>query len=302
MKRIVSVSIGSKKRDKISKIKILEETYIIERIGTNGSIKEAIEIIKKLDGKVNAFGIGGIDFYLGAGFEKEYIIKETVKIRKAAKITPIVDGSAIKRTIEKTTIKYLIDNNIIKVFGKKVLITSAIDRYKMAEGFYEEGAKLLIGDLIFALGIPYVIKDMKSFKRIAKIFMPIICRLPFKLLYPIGEAQDKEKVKSKYSKIFYEADIIAGDFIYMKKFMPKGLENKTVITNTVTAKDIEFLRDCGVKLLITTTPEFEGRSFGTNMLQGILTCILNKKPEDIKDEEIISLYNKLNYKPRVLYL
>lgn len=46
MKRIVSVSIGSSSRDHKVTIKILGQEFLIERIGTDGDIKKAIEIIK----------------------------------------------------------------------------------------------------------------------------------------------------------------------------------------------------------------------------------------------------------------
>ena len=38
----------------------------VERIGTDGDIEKMIAIIKDLDGKVDAFGLGGIDRYIYA--------------------------------------------------------------------------------------------------------------------------------------------------------------------------------------------------------------------------------------------
>ena len=60
MKRIVSVSIGSSEGDKNVEVNIMGEHFIVERIGTNGSIDGAIELIRQLT-KVDAFGMGGIN-------------------------------------------------------------------------------------------------------------------------------------------------------------------------------------------------------------------------------------------------
>ena len=46
MKRIVSISIGSSSRDHRVEAQILGQEFLIERIGTDGDIKKAIEIIK----------------------------------------------------------------------------------------------------------------------------------------------------------------------------------------------------------------------------------------------------------------
>jgi hypothetical protein len=67
MKRVVGISIGSSKRDHKVEAEFLGEKFLIERIGTDGDMNRAIEMIRELDGKVDAFGMGGIDLYLVAG-------------------------------------------------------------------------------------------------------------------------------------------------------------------------------------------------------------------------------------------
>ena len=64
MKRAVSISIGSSKRDKAVEVTLLGEKVSIERIGTDGDMEAAALKYKELDGAVDAFGVGGAD--LGA--------------------------------------------------------------------------------------------------------------------------------------------------------------------------------------------------------------------------------------------
>lgn len=301
MKRIISVSIGSSERDKKVEVDIMGEHFIVERIGTNGSIDAAIELIRQLDGKVDAFGMGGIDLYL-PGARKNFMIREAVKIKNAAKITPIVDGTLVKNTLEGEVVKYIHNNGIVNLRGKKVLITCAIDRYKMALEFAEQGCDITMGDLIFALGVPISIKNVKVFRRVADTLLPVVSLLPFEFLYPTGNKQDKKSGSTKYRKYYDEADIIAGDFHYIKKYMPDDMTGKTIVTNTVTEKDVEMLKKIGVSILVTTTPGFNGRSFGTNVIEAILVSISGKRPEDMEEKEFFELLNKVNLKPRVEYL
>jgi tartrate dehydratase alpha subunit/fumarate hydratase class I-like protein len=58
MKRAVSISIGSSKRNKAVEVELLGEKVLIERIGTDGSMEKAAQLYRELDGKVNAFGVG----------------------------------------------------------------------------------------------------------------------------------------------------------------------------------------------------------------------------------------------------
>ncbi len=61
MKRAVSISIGSSRRDKVVELELLGEKISIERRGTDGDMEKAAQLYKELDGKVDAFGVGGAD-------------------------------------------------------------------------------------------------------------------------------------------------------------------------------------------------------------------------------------------------
>lgn len=298
MKRIVSISLGSSKRNHAARAEFFGEKFLIERIGTDGDLNKVISLIKQLDGKVDAFGMGGIDLYLH-GENKKYTIKDAIAIKEAARITPIVDGSGLKNTLEKNVIEY-INKNIMSLRNKRVLMTSACDRYGMAKAFYEASADITFGDLIFALNIPIPIKSFRLFQRIVEIFLPIAVKMPFEKLYPTGKEQDI--ITSKYEKYYKEAEIIAGDYLFIKKYMPENMNGKIIITNTVTLNDIEDLRARGVKMLITTTPEFNGRSYGTNVMEALLISLINKKVDDINWDDYKRMLKKLNFTPRVEYL
>ena len=300
MKKVVSISIGSSTRNKTAEVEILGEKFVIERIGTDGDLKKAIELIKELDGKVDAFGMGGIDLYLSAG-KKRYVIKDALPLKNAAKITPIVDGSGLKNTLERKVIKYIQEKGIVDLKDKKVLIVSAMDRFGMAQTFSEEGAKLIIGDLIFALGIPIPLHSLKLLYGLAAILAPIIVKLPFEMLYPTGEKQVSIDSK-KYERFYKEAEIIAGDYLFIKKYMPERLDGKIIVTNTVTQEDVEMMKEKGVKMLITTTPNINGRSFGTNVMEGVLVAIAGKKQEEMTPQDYDELLDKIGFEPRIEYL
>ena len=71
----------------------------------------------------------------------------------------------------------------------------------------------------------------------------------------------------KYERYWRQADLIAGDFLFMRKYMPHDLRGKTVVTNAITDENVALLRGRGIDTAITTTPRYEGRSFGTNAME-----------------------------------
>ena len=81
--------------------------------------------------------------------------------------------------------------------------------------------------------------------------------------------------------------------------MPDDLKGKTILTNTITADDVSELKKRGVKLLITTTPELDGRSFGTNVMEGVLVALSGRKPSELTPGDYLKLLAQLNWQPRV---
>lgn len=275
MKSIVSVSLGSSKRNHIAKTKFFNEEVVMERVGTDGSIEKAIALISKLDGKVDAFGMGGIDLYVYAG-ERRYTFRDARRLAAAAVKTPIVDGSGLKNTLERQVVQF-VEQQIMTWRDRKVLLVSSVDRFGMAEALTAFGANIVFGDLMFGLGLNTPVRKLRSVNRLARVVLPIVTQMPFTWLYPTGVKQEKKVVR--FENFYHWADVIAGDYIYIQRHMPDQLTGKTILTNTVTAENLNELKNRGIATLITTTPNFGGRSFGTNLLEALLIAFAGKSPE-----------------------
>ena len=300
MKKIVSVSLGSSSRDHMAHVKLLGQEFEISRQGTDGKLDVALKKIEELDGKVDAIGLGGIDVYLYAG-AKRFALRDGLRLLNAAKITPVVDGSGLKNTLEREAIAFIQNELGVDLKSKKVLMVSALDRFGMAQALVNAGADVLFGDFIFALDKDMPVRDLKTFEEMAEKYLPDACKLPFQFFYPTGAKQDRPP-QPKYPQYYQEADIIAGDFHFMRQFMPDHLDGKMVLTNTLTEKDVDELRKRGVRTLITTTPDFEGRSFGTNVIEAALIALLGKKWDDVTPQDYERVLHELNLHPRVIDL
>ena len=218
---------------------------------------------------MDAVGLGGIDLFLYIG-EKRYTLRDAARLAREAKSTPVVDGSGLKRSFESRIALEL--DSVIGWRGKRVLMVSALDRYGMASSLENMGAKVLYGDVIFGLGLPIPIYDIKTFRTAAKISLPLVTKLPISWLYPTGSKQDIDE-KNSFSRFYSWADVIAGDWHFIRRYLPERVEGKVFLTNTTTAENVELLRERGAAKLITTTPRYEGRSLSTNVLEAAMVAL-----------------------------
>jgi len=297
MKRAVSISIGSSKRNKTVEVTLLGEKVSIERIGTDGDMEAAALKFKELDGKVDAFGVGGADLsaLVDGKLYPFYSVQPMVRfVRK----TPLVDGGGLKNTLENKAASFL-DKKIgdyINSRSRKVLVALGVDRWGLSKSFVDAGYETVFGDLMFGLEIPIAIHKLGQVKTLAALLMPIAGRLPFAWVYPTGEKQEKRT--PKWGKYYAWATVIAGDCHYIKRFMPDDLQGKVIVTNTTTPEDVEAFRKAGVKYLVTTTPVLEGRSFGTNMMEAALVAI-SGKGRPLTWPELNEMLDKLGFEPQL---
>ncbi len=295
MKRAVSVSIGSSRRDKAVEIELLGERVRLERIGTDGDMEKAARLYQELDGKVDAFGVGGAD--LGLRVDQHWYPLYSVRpmVRFISR-TPVADGEGLKNTLEARLAAFIDAKLGASIQPRRAMVVTAVDRWGMARSFVEAGYECTFGDMMFALGLPVPLHTLRSLKILAALLMPVASRLPFHWVYPTGEKQEKRE--PKWERWYRWATVIAGDAHYIKRHMPDRLEGKVLATNTTTSEDVELFRRAGVRALVTSTPVLEGRSFGTNMMEAGLIAA-SGKGRKLTLDEISELLDRLGMQPQL---
>jgi hypothetical protein len=298
MKKVLSLSMGSSRRDHVAEVSLFGEDFQVQRIGTDGDKKKLKELYELYDGKVDAFGMGGFDLWVHYA-HKTYRFKDASNVIRNVKQTPVADGSKVKSTLEAMSVHTLVEQGIIHS-DQVVMIPSATSRYFLYKAFQKEGFHVRWGDVAFGLGIGNDAMDSEKWMDfIAYVAWPILVKVPFQWLYPV---KDQDVIVPKYKKAYDSADIVAGDFHLIYKHLPDSMEGKTIITNTLTEEEINILKDRGVRYVISVTPEFQGRSFGTNVLEACVCAHFQKPPDQIPIEDFMDLFQRYPIQPRIIKL
>jgi len=301
LKKILSISVGSSSRDHTTKRVFLEQECELSRQGTDGDFEKAVQRYADMDGKVDAFGVGGVEFYLRVG-KKRYYFQDVRRIRRAIKTSKVGDGNGVKGLLERRAFqaleKHLNEKENKTLKGMPALLTTAVDRYGMGEAMVDAGLDLTIGDLMFTLGLPFPVKKLSTVRALAATLLPIITKLPFTWFYALGAEQDKPP-QQKWDKYYQQAQILGGDFIQIRQYMPDDLTGKIVVTNTTTAKNVEELKKRNLHILVTVTPRLEGRSFGTNVMEATLLALMDKPQADVTDADFLDLIDRIPLQPNI---
>ena len=294
MKRAVSVSLGSSSRNKHVIVNFKGQEISLKRIGTDGDVPAAQRLFAELDGKVDVLSVGGVDLYLYLD-DRKYPLYAALKLVKDVHQTPVVDGSGLKHTLERRVFELAAPQLGGIPHFRTAFVPMAVDRVGLAQAVVAIADEVIFGDFMFGLGLPVALKGMRALRRALRLMLPLVSHFPMRLIFYGGSGAEHEP---RFLRYWQNAELIAGDFLFMRKYMPEDLRGKTIITNTTTAENVELLRARGVKLLITTTPRYEGRSFGTNMMEAALTAYAGLG-RVLTHAELNGLIDELELRPTV---
>lgn len=300
MKHVVSISLGSPARDHAVDIELLGERLRVERRGTNGDLARAVALYRELDGTVDAFGVGGIEFFLPVA-NRRYYWRDAKAIRAAVRHSRIGDGNGVRPVLARRAVAALErhlrqDGRTLR--GMTALKTTAVARYFLAEALIDAGCDVVLGDFMFTLGLPLPVRSLAAARTLARVLLPIVTQVPYRWLYTLGEEQEQPPT-GKWAAHYDRASIIAGDFLQIREHMPGDLRGKIVLTNTTTARDVDDLRRRGVWLLVTETPRLDGRTFGSNVVESILLALLPKEQETITPKDLEALVERIPIEPSI---
>ncbi|NNJ10996.1 serine carboxypeptidase [Chloroflexales bacterium ZM16-3] len=280
MKRVVSISLGSSARDYRFTATILGRNIEIQRIGTNGDIARAGELIREHDGQVDAISLGGLTPVFRVG-KARYPHQEAIHLASQAHRTPVVDGGVLKNTLERWAVAQAARKTPDLFSYKRILLTSGIERYQMAAALAQQEAELRFADPIIHSGLRFLPppRSLAQLELYAATTLPITVLLPYRLLHPVALGQEGHD--SRAEGLFDWAQVIAGDFAFIRRFAPASLKGKAIITDDPSPEEIEDLRRRGVTTLVTMHPplvDAEGnpcpRPFvSTDVLEAIIAAI-----------------------------
>jgi predicted amino acid dehydrogenase len=300
-REIVSINLGASERNDEFTAQLLGQEFHVRRIGTDGDVERARQLIGELDGKVDAIGLEGMRARFQVG-SHPFVHRDIQALIDAAHSTPVVDGSHLKNTLERWAINRVARRQRDLFAHRQVFVLSGVHDYALAQVLSQLTDQMTFGDPVFHLNLPLVLKSFKGLERYARWAMPRLCRSPIGKLYPVGADQAQRTVRA--AKHFRAANVIVGDGAYLRRFAPEDLKGKTIVTHSLSPDDVDDLKARGVETVISTVPPLgtAARGVELSVVEAMLTTLLDKPAAELVDDDYLELIAGWELEPQVAVL
>ena len=305
MKQIVSVSLGPKTDDYDFKGKFLGHHFYVRRFGTDGSLDKAKDLLLQWDKKVDAVGLGHIQFHrtIGSGT----LNKETQKLQKLGSQLqiPVTTGDILRGVAHEWSLRHLqfqFGNNYFT--NARVFFFSGMANSTIAKVMSEYTDNLTFGDPVLENGIPKFLHSIKDLELYAAGIHRVLQWIPGKRF---SNAALPLHTLNQYimRKAVQKAHIIVvpyyNFFSYLKDYSVDELKGKIVVTSTAYADRVAFLKERGVDVIIDTTPKIFEKVVGMSVLEAIILAALDIPQSRLRHDDVLELISEHKMDPRVVY-
>lgn len=306
MKRVLHISLGASRDDYELETHFLGQRFHIQRIGTDGRLEKAAELLLKLNKKVDAIALGGMRFpyTIGRGPQLE---KETEELAKLAAHmhTPVTTGAAMRTVVHEWSIRHLqfkFGNNYFT--NARILFFSGLANSTLAQVLSEFTENLLFADPVFEDGIPRLLTSLKELGSYAERIHPLLEWLPARRISMKADALRSWGDRTVRKALGAAAMAVIpyyGFYRYVEPYTAKEFEGKVVVTSTAYDDRVALLKERRVDVIIDTTPKVLDRVVGVSVLEAMALVALKKDTYQITDDDLLEIICDQRMEPRVIY-
>jgi predicted amino acid dehydrogenase len=297
MKHVVTVTLGSSKKDFEFKTKFLGQDFTVQRLGADQDTGKAWDLMRRHQATADAIGLGEVVDHCHVGL-RTVINKETQRLLNVVTRVPVTTGATLRRLLQVRAVRY-VQKELGHYFNNNlVLFLSGMRNYDMAVAMSDYTPNLSFADALYQTGTPAMLSSLEQLEVYAKGSEWMLSGKRGAML----ESALTQFKNKRMASVVEKSHVIVGTFAEIKAVAnASNLEGKTLITAAIDDERMAFFTACKVNLVIDVSPKLFEKVVGINTLEAMILAVLERPMEEISDDDFNEILTELDIKPRLLH-
>ena len=297
---VVNISLSGPGRDYDQSVEFLGRAYRIVRVGTGGSVKRAVEELRKWSGRAAAIGVSGVHDAQVAGTLKG----NPDSLRKAADASPgavVTDGHRLRNVLQEWTIRHL-DGEMPGYFANaRVVVLGGRNHYRSTRVLSESTQNLRFADPAVEYGLDDIHSPFEVFERFVSAAGWLLQRFP-SVVMSAATAPGRKFIESRVREALQDCDVVVATFAELAQFELDDLKGKTLISTSIGEERLNSLRERGIDLILDDVPQpFEQVVVNEATLEALMLVAGEAEESRLTDDDLLEMIQSAELQPRILY-
>ncbi|MBL8351404.1 MAG: dehydrogenase [Burkholderiaceae bacterium] len=297
MKTVISISLGASSQDFDFETSFLGQALRVRRIGTDGSWAKAQKLVQTWRSRADAIGLGLVKDSHGLGAHSE-IAREGDRLKRAAGEAPVSTGARLGEIFLEWAVRHTqgelghyFDNAIVLFF-------SGLTHHKLAMAMSEYTENLLFADPLLQLGVPKLLTSLDALGLYASGAHYVTEWVPPRLM---PDALLKSWGHFVLRRAMQKATVVVAPAHELDAFGIEELAGKTIVTSTVNEARLAYFKECGVNLVVDSSPQLDGHVLSPDLLDAMILAATGKAADQILEDDYLEIVATMDPRPRLLY-
>jgi predicted amino acid dehydrogenase len=297
MKKIITVTLGSSKKDFEFKTRFLGQEFSVQRLGADKDSSKAWELMRRQQANADAIALSDMPDHYHVGL-RTVVNKESQRLMQVVTRVPVTTGASLRRLLQVRAIRY-VQKELGHYFNNNlVLFLSGMRNYDMAVALSDYTRNLSFADPVFQAGSPLLLGSLEQLELYAKGKELIPDIVPGDFLKSVLRTVKNKIVANAVAK----SHVIVGTFREIQAVSSGGnLEGKTLITSAVDDEALAFFTKHKVNLVVDVSPKLFDRVVGISTITAMILAATGKPESELSDHDFEEIINELDIKPRLLH-
>ncbi len=299
---VVDVSLAGSDRDYDEQVTFLDRDFRIVRLGTDGDVRAARELVRSWSGEADAIAVSGLREARAAGVRQARL--ETIRhLSGGGAAVPVTDGHGLSDVLQEWSVRH-VQTEMPGFFDNARTVFLGSGRYNRTLRVLREfTSNIEYADPLLRLNLPARLRvnpvlglatDLASWPtRFVPDVVPDVVTAPVR-------APARQVSTALARRAARECDVIVASFVELAGFDLADLAGKTLITSAISDDQVAELAARGVDLVVDATPQPFPVTVSAATLEALMLAAVDGSGE-LADDDLLDMIVSAGLRPRLVH-
>jgi predicted amino acid dehydrogenase len=296
---VVNISLASSERDHATDVTFLDRSVHLRRIGTDGDVHAAEDLVRSWAHDADAIAVTGIREARVAGLY-DGDLERVDKVKQATRMTPVTDGHALRDVLQDWSIRQVQQEMPGYFTNARVLVLGGTNHAASVRLLREYTDNFDFADPLLRLDLRRRMARVPLGDLAADTALGTAARLPAPVrsrLRSPGHVLSGALAR----RAFDDAHVIVATYEELMAFGVDSLRGKSVITTAVSDERLADIGALDVDMVLDSTPQPFDVTINVAVLEALMVAASGSPLGRLTNDDLLDMIVSSGLTPRVLY-